>query len=565
VAEALNAGNADQSSNDKCVQGARSAENYSNENKIIETSEDLEEEMNSGNESDQSSSDELVEGAINAGNGSYGNELIMENKPEEVLSTCCELKVDCNDQSLNDFESAKNGTKHLCTEPNKMKASKSLNDNSGIIDETDHDRTIKARTEGSLLVRSICDSYQLCPSRSTSPLLIEKQLSPCAQNKSNDEDNELLGLAEMIASMEEHEKNTVEVSTPPKNNNSSFAIFKTPEKRNSQIPSLDENGNSAVEVSTLTNDNHATGFKTPIKDVEGPYCKCIPPKPSVRRFSTPKGNRFDGRPYFSCASRKCTFWRIAPTPKKADKQVNQVNNYLEGLKLPTSIKHKGRPKRLGKTTVVRSKGTSGMKKPPGALTTPFQLKLCSREIKARDIPEDAIKPLGDGSFTVQSCTDKNKTYIVSKSFCTCADFSIRKSDVCKHILRLRQLTEENSTDSLEKYTVALIENSSACCICNEGEPSHSCDTCQKPVHATNICSKATIDGDGYGKPRRCLSCTERSVGKNCRKRPPQEDFDLIEKAPLPTKKAVPPKPVLSQTSRSGRNIKKKVPFTPTKE
>ncbi|KAK3917750.1 Pseudouridine-5'-phosphate glycosidase [Frankliniella fusca] len=257
VAEALNAGNADQSSNDKCVEGARSAENYSNENEIIETSEDLEEEMNSGNESDQSSSDELVEGAINAGNGSYGDELIMENKPEDNTN---------------------------------FSSSKSLNDNSGIIDETDHDRTIEARTEGSLLVRLICDSYQLCPSRSTSPLLIEKQLSPCAQNsglshllESNDENSELLGLAEMIASIEEHVKNTVEVSTPPQNNKSSFAIFKTPENRNSQSPSLDENCNSTAEVSTPKNDNHATGFKTPIKDVEGPNCKCIPPKPSVRK------------------------------------------------------------------------------------------------------------------------------------------------------------------------------------------------------------------------------------------------------------------------------------------
>ncbi|KAK3918465.1 UPF0051 protein ycf24, partial [Frankliniella fusca] len=301
----------------------------------------------------------------------------------------------------------------------------------------------------------------------------------------------------------------------------------------------------------------------------GPMCFCPISKPTVRRIGGPE-SKIAGRPYWGCVNRnRCRFFQLLPSnsPKKdqsKNEKAEALKKSLHNLKLPTQVKHKGRPRGVAKTNVKYQKTGSSNKKPPkGAFATPFeavQQRKQMRELKAQQIPGSAVQEFAHGVYYVESATTQGQKYRVTENSYSCPDNSFRKN-VCKHILRVREEME----GSMSGTTVASIEHSRVCCTCGTGEPSHNCNKCRKPVHAIYLCSSAIGDGEdeeGYSKPRLCLSCTAKPTVQGRKRKMVTDDFNVIEEAPLQSDNEDAFEP--ASQSRYGRNIRKKKIFTPTK-
>ncbi|XP_052119569.1 uncharacterized protein LOC127748773 [Frankliniella occidentalis] len=157
-----------------------------------------------------------------------------------------------------------------------------------------------------------------------------------------------------------------------------------------------------------------------------PNCFCG--VPAVRRTVRNQPNmQFFGCPnFFAKDFKKCSFRRFT-------KAINTDPNLesLKNMKIPT-VKTKGRPKGMGKTTQIRFlKGSTdklSMAKPAGAYTTPFQ----SRKVRGEKICDMDITDNRDGSYRVVSQTNKATSYVVTQNSCTCPD----PIEVCKHIYKI---------------------------------------------------------------------------------------------------------------------------------
>ncbi|KAJ1526440.1 hypothetical protein ONE63_009574 [Megalurothrips usitatus] len=117
-----------------------------------------------------------------------------------------------------------------------------------------------------------------------------------------------------------------------------------------------------------------------------------------------------------------------------------------------------------------------------------------------------------------------------------------------------------SSSPVQTHAVVIEPNPMACTTCNIGEPSHACLKCKRKVHAIPPCSVAPAQAEeGYGKGRICKAC---NVGQPKKKTTTKRkiEFDGIE---LDGSDSL-PQSQQSQTTRAGRTVQIKKPYTPTK-
>ncbi|KAK3910619.1 4-hydroxythreonine-4-phosphate dehydrogenase [Frankliniella fusca] len=273
----------------------------------------------------------------------------------------------------------------------------------------------------------------------------------------------------------------------------------------------------------------------------GPNCFCK--IPAVRRTS-----KKSGRPFWGCTnyfatgegSKKCHFHRFAKSNK------------------------------------TKTSGCDSQMTKPGAFMTPFQVASQGRQERGEKISDQDVLDNEDGTYIDSSQTSKGTTYLVTADSCTCPDRIL----VCKHIVKIRQImkkallkslrwllackvvaTQVQSAEVLFKFysiqSKVSYQVTKACCVCNEGEPLHSCSTCKRPVHAIPPCSNPGPE-EGYGKDCICQKCGNakpRNAEESSKKRKLSESEEANEDSSQAD--------VCTQ-SRFGRKIKKKIAFTPTK-